>query len=89
MGFLVEKSIKKEEKPYSGRSRSMDFRRIQGRRIPSSPFERGSIQPPTEPLIHAKEVTLDLNVQYLAGGGAGLLPVKLRGEIRPKIYSSL
>jgi hypothetical protein len=29
-------------------------------------------------------VTLDLGVQYLAGGGAGLLPVRLRSEVRPK-----
>ena len=35
-------------------------------------------------MINAKDVTLDLNIQYLAGGGASLLPVKLRGEIRPK-----
>ena len=46
------------------------------------------IQPPTDPFINAKEVTLDLGVQYLAGGGAGLLPVKLRSEIRPKIDST-
>jgi len=48
------------------------------------PLLRGTIQPPAEPLMNAKEVTLDLNVQYLAGGGASLLPVRLRSEIRPK-----
>ncbi len=48
------------------------------------PLTKGTIQPPANPLIKAKEVTLDLNVQYLAGGGASLLPVKLRYEIEPR-----
>ena len=48
------------------------------------PLLKGIIQPPTDSLINAKEVTLDLSIQYLAGGGAGLLPVKLRSEIGPK-----
>lgn len=52
------------------------------------PLLKGVIQPPAEPLINAKEITLDLSVQYLAGGGAGLLPVKLRSEIRPKTIPS-
>ena len=51
------------------------------------PLLRGIIQPPTDPLINAKEVTLDLSIQYLAGGGAGLLPIKLRSEVRPKYIS--
>lgn len=48
------------------------------------PLLKGIIKPPAEPLINAKEVPLDVSVQYLAGGGAGLLPVKLRSEIQPK-----
>jgi uncharacterized protein YfaS (alpha-2-macroglobulin family) len=52
------------------------------------PLLKGIIQPPTEPLINAKEVPLDLSVQYLAGGGAGLLPVKLRSEIGSKYIPS-
>ena len=59
----------------SGRFRVEEFR---------VPLLKGVIQPPTDPLIHAKEVTLDLSIQYLAGGGAGLLPIKLRNEVRPK-----
>jgi uncharacterized protein YfaS (alpha-2-macroglobulin family) len=46
------------------------------------PLLRGTIQPPAEPLINPREVPLDLHVQYLAGGGAGLLPVRLRSEVR-------
>jgi alpha-2-macroglobulin len=48
------------------------------------PLLKGIIKPPAEPLINAKEVPLDVSVQYLAGGGAGLLPVKMRSEIQPK-----
>ena len=59
----------------SGRFRVEEFR---------IPLLKGMIQPPGEPLVNAKEVTLDLSIQYLAGGGASLLPVKLRSEIRPK-----
>jgi alpha-2-macroglobulin len=48
------------------------------------PLMKGTIQPPAEPLIQAKEVNLAIALQYLAGGGAGLLPVKLRSSVRPK-----
>jgi len=49
---------------------------------------RGVISPPAKPLIKAREAVLDVGVQYLAGGGAGNLPVKMRTEIRPKYLSS-
>jgi uncharacterized protein YfaS (alpha-2-macroglobulin family) len=62
----------------SGRFRVEEFR---------VPLLRGMIQPPTDPLVNARDVTLDLSVQYLAGGGAGLLPIKLRSEVRPKYIS--
>ncbi len=52
------------------------------------PLTKGTIQPPATPLVKAKEVTLDLNVQYLAGGAASLLPVKLRYEIGPRYIPS-
>lgn len=45
------------------------------------PLMKAVVQPPKEPLVNAREVTLDLSVQYLAGGGAGALPVKLRREV--------
>ncbi|MGO8991549.1 MAG: alpha-2-macroglobulin family protein [bacterium] len=62
----------------SGRFRVEEFR---------VPLLKGVIHPPTEPLINAKDITLDLNIQYLAGGGASLLPVKLRAEVRPKVIA--
>ncbi|MFP5307234.1 MAG: MG2 domain-containing protein, partial [Gammaproteobacteria bacterium] len=42
------------------------------------PTARAQIQGPRAPLIGAGEVQLDLDVSYLAGGGAAYLPVKLR-----------
>ncbi len=45
------------------------------------PLMKALIQPPKEPLVHAREVTLEMSLQYLAGGGAGELPVKLRREV--------
>jgi uncharacterized protein YfaS (alpha-2-macroglobulin family) len=48
------------------------------------PLMKGTIQPPKEPLVNADKADLKLGVQYLAGGGAGLLPVKLRSLVRSK-----
>ncbi|MCU0560463.1 MAG: MG2 domain-containing protein [Desulfobacterales bacterium] len=45
------------------------------------PLLKGTIQAPSHPLINAREVALDLAVQYLAGGGAGMLPVTLRADV--------
>ncbi len=52
------------------------------------PLLKGTIQPPAIPLINPQEIPLDLNLQYLAGGGASQLPVKLRSEITPKSIPS-
>ena len=69
-------SYRREHREWtSGRFRVEEFR---------VPLLKGIIQPPTEPLINAKDVALDLSIQYLAGGGAGFLPIKLRSEVRPK-----
>ncbi len=62
----------------SGRFRVEEFR---------VPLLKGIIQPPIGPLINVEEVPLDLSVQYLAGGGAGLLPIRLRSEVRTKAIS--
>jgi uncharacterized protein YfaS (alpha-2-macroglobulin family) len=62
----------------SGRFRVEEFR---------VPLTKGTIQPPVGPLIKPKEVVLNLNVQYLAGGGASLLPVRVRHDIGPQHIS--
>jgi hypothetical protein len=56
----------------SGRFRVEEFR---------VPLLKATIQPPSQPLIDAREVALDLGVHYLAGGGAGMLPVTLRADV--------
>jgi uncharacterized protein YfaS (alpha-2-macroglobulin family) len=66
------------------RIRSGEFR-VEAFRVP---LMKGAIKPPERPLVAASEATVDLNIQYLAGGGAGLLPVKLRGLIQPKGLSA-
>ncbi len=79
---MESKFIRKIKRPHKSRLERIKWNsggfRVEEFRVP---LLKGMIQPPTEPLVNAKEVTLDLNVQYLAGGGAGLLPVKLRSEV--------
>jgi uncharacterized protein YfaS (alpha-2-macroglobulin family) len=47
------------------------------------PLMRGTIRTPATPPVAPGELTLDLGVQYLAGGGARDLPVTLRSQLRP------
>ncbi len=58
--------------------------RVEQYRVPSM---RAILQPPKDPLVDAKEATIDLFVSYLSGGAAGYLPVKLRTQIVPKTLS--
>jgi len=83
-GVVMVKKSETDPKKIVWQRSSGEFR-VEEFRVP---LLRGTIQPPSEPLIEAKEVPLDLSVQYLAGGGAGDLPVKLRGEIRPRFLPS-
>jgi len=46
------------------------------------PLMRATLQPPKEALVSPREFPLNVAVQYLAGGGASALPVKLRTQIR-------
>src|SRR5262249_40349935 len=49
---------------------------------------KGIIQGPATPLIAASEFPVDLSVRYLAGGGAGKLPVTLRAQVRTKTVAT-
>ncbi len=51
------------------------------------PLMRGRIQPVGAPLVNPAEVKVDLQVNYLSGGGAGGLPVRLRTQIEDKNVS--
>lgn len=42
------------------------------------PLMTGTVVYPSEPLVSPSEVPIDLTVRYLAGGGAGRLPVRFR-----------
>jgi len=53
--------------------------RVEQFRIPTM---KASIQPSADYLVNAKEAKLDLFVNYLSGGGASQLPVKLRSQVR-------
>jgi uncharacterized protein YfaS (alpha-2-macroglobulin family) len=81
---LREKSDGKQERPVRrrgpGEQPSGQFR-VEEFRIP---LAKATLQPPSRPLIKANEVRLDVNVQYLAGGGASLLPVRLRSDVVPR-----
>lgn len=48
------------------------------------PLMKGIIRPPSEPLVAAATVSLDLMVNYLSGGGAGNLPIRFRYNVREK-----
>ena len=61
---------------YSGEFRVEEFK---------IPIMKGNIKPPAYPLVNVSEVDIDLMVEYLAGGGANNLPIKLRTQIQPKI----
>ena len=83
VAFLKKSAKKKQSTSYNRNSQywgAGEFR-VEEFRVP---LLKGAIKPPAEPLIDAKEVPLDVSVQYLAGGGASLLPVTIRSEIRPK-----
>ncbi len=48
------------------------------------PLMRARIQPVGAPLVNPADVKVDLQVNYLSGGGAGGLPVRLRTQIEDK-----
>lgn len=64
----------------SGPSWSSGEFRVEEFRIP---LMRGKIKPPAEKAVAPKEIPLDLTVEYLAGGGAGKLPVQVRYQTSP------
>ena len=48
------------------------------------PLMRGTVRVPADPQVAVAEVPVDLAVHYLAGGGAGNLPVTLRAQLRTR-----
>ena len=60
---------------YAGRFRVEAFR---------VPLMRARVSPVGTPLVNPSEVTVDMQVSYLSGGGAGGLAVKLRTQVEAK-----
>ena len=54
--------------------------RVEEFRVPAM---KGVVKLPVTPLVRATDVPVDLAVQYLAGGGAGALPVVVRAQVSP------
>lgn len=48
------------------------------------PLMRAIVQPSAAPLVNVSQAPLNIQVNYLSGGGATGLPVKLRGQLQPK-----
>lgn len=55
--------------------------RVESFRVPTM---KALLQGVGMPLVNAEQATLNIQVNYLSGGGASNLPVKLRGQVQPK-----
>ena len=73
-------ALVRDEKDGTSAFQSGDFR-VEQYRVPTM---RAVIQPPSRPLVRPGDVTLDLFVSYLSGGGASRAPVRLRTMLEPR-----
>lgn len=55
--------------------------RVEAYRVPTM---RATLQGPAKPQVNAKAVEMDVQINYLSGGAAAMLPVKLRSQIQPR-----
>lgn len=65
----------------SGTARESGRFKVEEFRLPSM---RATVQGPARPLVNPREVTLDLHVAYMSGGGAGGIPVTVRTIVEPR-----
>ena len=77
---LYEVFLAIASKPAGGDYLSGEFR-VEEYRVP---LMKGTIVFPSEPLVSPSEVRVDLAASFLAGGGAGLLPVRFRHQLQPR-----
>ncbi|HRR72245.1 MAG TPA: MG2 domain-containing protein [Syntrophorhabdaceae bacterium] len=80
--FLVLKDDDTETGDYMTGSgfKSGEFR-VEEFRVP---LMKAIIKPYTDKIVHRGDLELDLMVEYLSGGGAKGMPVKLRSQIQPR-----
>lgn len=55
--------------------------RVEAYRVPTM---RAVLTGPEKPLVNAEATEMDVQVSYLSGGAAAMLPVKLRSQVLPK-----
>ena len=55
--------------------------RVESFRVPTM---KAILQGPSTPLVNADQASIGIQINYLAGGGASNLPVKLRGQLLPR-----
>lgn len=72
-----------EDSDFAGSADIGSFR-VATFRVPSM---KAILQSADKALVNAEQAALNIQVNYLAGGGASFLPVKLRGQIAPKDVS--
>ncbi len=84
LGRYTVRLVKKEQ-PQSGEGEyiSGEFR-VEEFRVP---LMKATLKPLSLPLVNAKEVEMDVLVEYLSGGGATNLPAKLLSRTQPKQVS--
>jgi len=80
LSLVKSKSPRDKTSGSERRWRSGSFR-VEEFRVP---LMKALIQAPVKPLVNVRGTPLDLSVSYLSGGGAALLPVRLRAEVQPK-----
>ncbi|MEI6313287.1 MAG: MG2 domain-containing protein [Syntrophus sp. (in: bacteria)] len=83
LALVKSKSPQDKTSSYERRWQSGSFR-VEEFRVP---LMKAIIQAPAKPLVNVRETPLDLSVSYLSGGGASLLPIRLRAEVQPKIVT--
>ncbi len=76
----AEQPQEEEQELHSGSFRLEEFR---------VPLMKASIQGPAGALINPSAVPLDVAVQYLAGGGAGGIAVKIRSAVTDRFVSEI
>lgn len=65
-------------------SRSSGTFRVEAFRLP---LMKAILKPLASPLVNVRQAQIDVQLNYLAGGGAGGAEVKLRGLVQPKAVS--
>ena len=75
--------VKKNKEGWDSSYMSGEFR-VEEFRVP---LMKATLKPVVSPLVRAQEMDMDVFVEYLSGGGATDLPVRLRSTVKPKFVT--